>query len=179
MAKIRWVGLCWNWRGCGVEVLEALTGYGRTQTGGRFLICPCELFSDLQKLQPDSSKFALLTLFDLADVQSDEMALIARVLVERGLAYACCWGEDCERWHDSIDTADIEHIDARGGDSRDIIMTTWHDDESMREALHFFETCALPAEGNIDGCKDYVVATPSRYEAEVRRYFCYGPVSSC
>jgi hypothetical protein len=32
----------------------------------------------------------------------------------------------------------------------DTIMTTWHDNESLEEALEFFRTCAIPTDGLLD-----------------------------
>ncbi len=128
----------------------------------------CENFSDLEGLRVDSQYFALFTAFDLSQHPQQELSGIATGLVQRGLAYACCWGDDCERLHDSIDRASVDKIEAAGGDYSNVVMTTWHSKESLRKALWFFEYAAEPAEAYFTGCLDYVIATVPKFEGEVR-----------
>jgi hypothetical protein len=67
------------------------------------------------------------------------------------MVYFCAWGPDCERFHDIVDELVIE--DDMGprlffGNSRsDTIMTTWHDDELLNEALDFFANLSCPTAG--------------------------------
>jgi hypothetical protein len=154
-------------------VLQPLSDYGRTPTEGRLLLYSCEKFADLERLRSEtlSPNFALLTALDVRLVKNEEMARVAAVLIGRGLAYACCWGEDSERWHDAIDIADIERIKAKGEDYRNIVMTTWHSKESLLDALDFFADCALPTEAYAATCLDYVIAVPAEHEPEIRNAF--------
>ncbi|MGE8132553.1 DUF7684 family protein [Novosphingobium subterraneum] len=67
---------------------------------------------------------------------------IAEWLIANGCLYFVAWGVDCEVWHDSVDWANLE---AHGfGDIPDdrFVMTTWHDKESLSEALWFGGNCA-------------------------------------
>jgi hypothetical protein len=44
-----------------------------------------------------------------------------------------CLGPDCERVHDIIDEVIVNRNP--GETDEDVIMTTWHDDEALNEAL--------------------------------------------
>jgi len=59
----------------------------------------------------------------------------AAKLLRQGCVFACAWGRDCEKVHDAIDYAAIE-ADALAG-SDDVVLTTWHTDESLDETLYF------------------------------------------
>jgi hypothetical protein len=73
----------------------------------------------------------------------DEIGNIANWALAQGAVYLCAWGPDCERVHDIID----EVLVARNPDAtdEDVIMTTWHDDETLEEALWFAVNSAYPA----------------------------------
>jgi hypothetical protein len=79
--------------------------------------------------------------FLAADFTGIEHAAIADLgarLVSHGCVYFCIWGPDCQRAHDIIDESctAIEPV----------IMTTWHSDESLNQALWFFAFPATPEE---------------------------------
>jgi hypothetical protein len=64
----------------------------------------------------------------------------ARTFLLNGAAWISVWGPDCERFHDIIDE---EHVALRLDDpERMDIVTTWHTDESLDEALQFFVDAA-------------------------------------
>ena len=67
----------------------------------------------------------------------------AEWLVQNGCLYAVAWGMDCEKWHDSVDHANLREFDY--GDIPDdrFIMTTWHAKEPLREAFWFAGQCAF------------------------------------
>jgi hypothetical protein len=75
---------------------------------------------------------------------------IARWLVDGGCRYAVTWGPECEAWHDAIDWAMIDKFENREVPDEDFIMTTWHDKESLREALWFAGHVALHPEVDLD-----------------------------
>jgi len=57
----------------------------------------------------------------------------------------------CERIHDIVDEVavadDISEQEFVGPSPSDVVVTTWHDDETLEETLDFFATCAVPTEG--------------------------------
>ena len=69
-------------------------------------------------------------------------------LLNRGAVYVCCWGTDCERVHDAIDTAAI----ARNPSCDPVVMTTWHDEEPLAKAVFFALNCTSPDDGYAEGC---------------------------
>jgi hypothetical protein len=78
-----------------------------------------------------------------ADASEDWRERITAWLVESGCLYAVTWGRDCEKWHDSVDGANLREFDY--GDIPDdrFVMTTWHENRPLREALWFAGQCAF------------------------------------
>jgi hypothetical protein len=67
------------------------------------------------------------------------------------MVYFCSWGPGCERFHDIVDELiaedDVSERSFAGPTKNDVVMTTWHERDSLEEALDFFATCAVPADG--------------------------------
>jgi hypothetical protein len=89
--------------------------------------------------------FTLLLAWDALEIDKARLIELFRPLVDRGLTYFCAWGSDCEKVHDAVDLADIGRMGISGSENY-IVMTTWHHDEPLEEALWFFNTLAIPAE---------------------------------
>lgn len=68
---------------------------------------------------------------------------IAKWIVDKGCLYVVAWGVDCEAWHDSVDWASLEIFDYGEIPSDRFIMTTWHNNEPLSEALWFAGQCAF------------------------------------
>ena len=51
-------------------------------------------------------------------------------------------GKECEKWHDAIDWAVLETFDFGDIPDDKFVMTTWHADEPISEALWYAENCA-------------------------------------
>ena len=105
-------------------------------------------------------RFRLLVAADVKAVDADNLARFARSALEKGMVYFCAWGPDCERFHDVVDEIVIadESGDKRfiGPSKRDVIMTTWHANEPLEEALWFFKYCAVPTEGFLNDSEHWV-----------------------
>jgi len=107
--------------------------------------------SDLaQALQLNSKRFVCLLAWDTTDISSDDVGAFVATLLEQGAVYFCCWGPGCERTHDIID----EEIHSKGIDENNesVIMTTWHDNEELTEAIEFSLLSAIPDEDYSLGC---------------------------
>ncbi len=67
---------------------------------------------------------------------------VAEWLVKSGCLYVVAWGTECEKWHDTVDYSVLEEF--AYGDIPDdrFIMTTWHADEPISEAMWFAGQCA-------------------------------------
>jgi hypothetical protein len=68
---------------------------------------------------------------------------IAEWLVQSGCLYAVAWGQDCSEWHDSIDVANLREFDYGDIPEDRFVMTTWHENEPLQEALWFAGQCAF------------------------------------
>ena len=80
----------------------------------------------------------------------DVIAEFASAALSRGMVYFCAWGRHCERFHDVIDEVAIEDALGRrivGPKASDVVMTTWHKNETLEEALDFFTTSSIPTQG--------------------------------
>ncbi|MBL8825123.1 MAG: hypothetical protein JNJ77_21225 [Planctomycetia bacterium] len=93
-------------------------------------------------------RFVCLLLWN-AEKTSDKMLIdVANWLLNYGAAYLCCWGNDCERVHDTIDMVDI----SRNPSCDQVVMTTWHRNELLDDAIYFALDIAWPDKGYSDGC---------------------------
>lgn len=77
-----------------------------------------------------------------AEVTQEWRNRVAEWLVKSGCLYVVAWGIECEKWHDTVDWNVIEEFDY--GDIPDdrVIVTTWHADEPLSEAMWFAGQCA-------------------------------------
>ncbi len=66
----------------------------------------------------------------------------AQWLVDGGCLYVVAWGTECEKWHDAVDWAVLETFDYGDIPDDKFVMTTWHADEPLTEALWFAGNCA-------------------------------------
>jgi hypothetical protein len=102
-------------------------------------------------IQLPSKRFRLLVAADVTNVDTDAISNFASAALNCGMVYFCAWGPDCERLHDIVDEIivkdDLGERRFTGPTANDVIFTTWHSKESLREALDFFATCAEPTEG--------------------------------
>jgi hypothetical protein len=118
--------------------------------------CPCENFEGLaMEVRSNSHHFGLFIAADASKVSDERIRAIAKVLLGRGLAYLCAWGPECERVHDIFDLAELE-LDPQG--TRGVVMTTWHNDEPLSEAIWFFVSAAYPDESYEKTCLEWIVA---------------------
>lgn len=67
---------------------------------------------------------------------------VSEWLVKSGCLYVVAWGTECERWHDTVDYSVLEEFDYGDIPNDRFIMTTWHADEPLSEAMWFAGQCA-------------------------------------
>lgn len=98
-----------------------------------------------------SIRFRLFAAADMTSTTPDAIAHFAREALRNGMVYFCAWGPDCERFHDIVDEVivsdDMGDRLFAGPNKSDTVMTTWHSDETLEEALDFFVNNALPTAG--------------------------------
>jgi hypothetical protein len=115
-------------------------------------MCPLysEFVADFTAIEQVSLRSAHTVLFIAADargVARDTIARIARRLLASGLVYVCVWGLDCERVHDIFDEV---HVGDGSSDSGFTLMSTWHSEETLEEAIWFFIQCAFPVDIEVE-----------------------------
>lgn len=103
------------------------------------------------ELEVPSKRFRLLVAADTTNLSTEAAADFALAALNHGMVYFCSWGPDCERFHDIVDDVilgdDLTQQKFSGPKAGDVIMTTWHADETLEEALDFFAMSAVPTEG--------------------------------
>ena len=104
------------------------------------------------ELAEPKSHFVVFLAMDAKGAGADEIAGLARKLVAQGMVYLCAWGPDCERVHDIFD--EVRDEEESGEDA--IVMTTWHADDDLDDALWDSLFNALPVDAFIDSCKAFV-----------------------
>src|SRR6266850_6007910 len=124
-----------------------------------FYLIAVDDISELPLLvKPSSRSFGLLVAMDATEVDPDVIAVAATALIRRGLAYVCCWGPDCSAVHDVFDLAEIGleiSKELKHPDPDDTVMSTWHDDETLQQAVGFFGRTAFPTNSFVDTTHDW------------------------
>jgi hypothetical protein len=96
-----------------------------------------------------SAKFGLLL---LAARPADLGTLPERALGQ-GAVFVAAWGPECETVHDIFDETIVGQ---GGGDEDTTVLTTWHADESLEDALTSFLEVAHPAPAHAEACRAWV-----------------------
>lgn len=73
-----------------------------------------------------------------ADVSADWRSAVSDWIVASGCLYMMAWGIECGAWDDSVDWSTIPASKLQTGD-HPLVMTTWHEDESLQEAFFYCE----------------------------------------
>lgn len=87
---------------------------------------------DISKLNP----FRAVVVVD-EPVSSEWQKNVSSWLVQSGCLYMMAWGKDCSSWDDSVDLANLEAFDYKEIPEDKFVMTTWHEDEPLKEVFWF------------------------------------------
>ena len=120
-------------------------------------------------LQIPYDTFILLLALDGRGLSDRELRDGAVGLLRAGARCICAWGPDCERVHDAFDGAALE---LGFNNESGVIMTTWHDEESLKEATWFAANSAFP-DAKYAAADDALLALSigsREWEAEIRGY---------
>ena len=108
-----------------------------------------EDFPSLGGLDLPSEHSVILLVGDASGVASDVIYSVAEKLMGSGVVSVSTWGGDCERVHDVFDKADV----GDGTVEKEFpTMTTWHDDETLEEAVSCFLGSTCPFDPFCDSC---------------------------
>ena len=100
-----------------------------------------------------SPRFVLFLAIDGREVTDAGFRAFASKALNQGAVYFCVWGPEAERLHDLVDAEALAWNDSPD----QVVMTTWHWDEPLSEALWFAVHGAVPDEAYEEGC-DVVLA---------------------
>ena len=93
-----------------------------------------------------SSHFGCFIAWNARAQSAMSILSVIELLMRSGASYFCCWGDDCERVHDIIDEIDAAPDEELASPFNAVRTTTWHDEESLGEAIEFFLTTTLAHE---------------------------------
>ena len=102
-------------------------------------------------LRVPSARFRLFVAVDATGTSTEAISEFAEAALNNGMVYLCAWGPDCSRLHDIVDLVVVDddlgkRLFVRPSED-DTIMTTWHESDTLTEALDFFVNCAFPTDG--------------------------------
>lgn len=97
-----------------------------------------------QPLALPAKHFACLLAWDARGASAEAVSSIAESLLRAGASYFVCWGPDCERVHDLVDEVSSHPGGDFGIPEDSCIITTWHHDDPLREALGYFLVNSWP-----------------------------------
>jgi hypothetical protein len=140
-----------------------------------FCVIESSMLSWPSPLDIPSRRFRLFVAADVTGTPTEVISAFAHAALRAGMVYFCAWGPDCSRFHDIVDLVIVQdELDDRlfvGASEADTVMTTWHEKESLTEALDFFITLAYPTDG-FETDSNYWVAVSldnAEWAATIRR----------
>ncbi len=94
---------------------------------------------------PDISRFNPFKAVIIVEnsVTPEWQAEVSSWLVKSGCLYMMAWGTDCSSWDDSVDAANLEKFNFNELPEDKSIMTTWHENEPLKEVLWFAKNTAV------------------------------------
>ena len=120
-----------------------------------------------RELDLPSERFCLLVAANARGEARQAIRIFASDALAAGCAYVCVWGPGNELVHDTFDASvnETEYLEGQ------VVMTTWHEDDSLEQARTFLMRDALPSDPWNASCRASVVAVIANddWAAEVRR----------
>jgi hypothetical protein len=98
-----------------------------------------------------SAHYAVFLACDTAGMRAQTIGRFVRKFIDSGAVYFCCYGDDCSRVHDIIDEEDVWMAQSSGEEA--IVMTTWHDKDTLENAMEFFLRWTVPDEKFVSSCR--------------------------
>ena len=135
---------------------ELTAHVGRDLLGRRTHLVHLDSWSDWPPELPLANEhFCLLLAADGRDVHAEVISLLVTKALAAGCVYFCAWGPECEFVHDVFDET---YLGDGSQPQQPTVMTTWHAERPLGEALDFISRDAIPAKPLQATCCDVVVA---------------------
>jgi len=106
-----------------------------------------DLESTSLELQQPIGPFVAFVALDTRYLTGERLGELAKDLLEAGCVYMCSWGPDASRIHDMFDWLAVEAELAGRPYVEDVLMTSWHEQDSLDDALWFAVFAAFPPVG--------------------------------
>lgn len=90
---------------------------------------------------------ALVTAWDKESVSEYDWRPVVSALLRRNVRYIVCVGEFSEALHDLVDETIYELQEAAASASDEAVMTTFHDEDSVDDALFFYQHLTVSEPG--------------------------------
>lgn len=130
-------------------------GFDNVSERALFLLTADNSADIAAQIELGSQHFVALLAWDAEAVDPHEIGRVARILLDSGCVYFCCWGPGCERVHDIIDEEQVGDGTSINDDDL-AIMTTWHNNVSLEEATWFALYVAFPDDRFFDSSRALV-----------------------
>ena len=97
----------------------------------------------------EMTQFKCLVLIE-REVGTDYRKEVSAALVAAGCLHALAWGLDCSLWDDAVDWAFLDYHGYGDYPEDKFVMTSWHDDETLEETVHFAKHCTTYSDVKLD-----------------------------
>ena len=111
-------------------------------------------WEEIERLKIPTKYFVMLLLADYSTIDSEEMALLAKRLIGKGLRYVCLWGPESTLGDNGFDYGNMLWEEENSTELH--LMTTWHD-EPLADAVWFWLYNGTPDDEYWTKCSAVVV----------------------
>lgn len=119
------------------------------------------------QLDLGSPHFVCFLAWDARQASNEAILAVATHLLSLGASYFVCWGPDCRRVHDIIDQVASDSETLVGVPLDWCIMTTWHESETIDEALRFFLVDAWPDDHFLNSTRAALAVSVGSYKLKL------------
>lgn len=113
---------------------------------------------DLTSLEIPTTHFTLFLAADYTEIGSSEMSELAKRLIDKGLRYVSCWGNQSTLGDNAFDMGNMLWEEENSTALH--VMTTWHE-ELLAEALWFWLYLGTPDDEYWNSCSAVMVNVSS------------------
>ncbi len=103
-------------------------------------------------------------------VSSEWQKQVSTWIVRSGCLYMMAWGNECSSWDDSVDLANLEEFNYKDIPETKFVMTTWHENETLKEVFWFSKNTAFHPEVELPNTLILHIAKSSREQELLAEY---------
>ena len=125
-------------------------------------LCEVDGWDELINFSAKTDNFVLLLLADFSRKTIEEIASVAKRLIDNGLKHICCWGPENTLGHMGFDLGNIEWEEENENSLH--VTSTCHD-EPLAEAVWYCLYCANPDDEYWTSCSKIIMNVNGRVSA--------------